>query len=63
MGLVSDKIKFFNERTKINIFNTFSVLGPALCYAVVAFLPQDQHFLSVAFLVLINFFYAGTRRF
>lgn len=59
LGLTSDKIKFCSERTKINIFNTFSLLGPALCYAAVSLLSSENYVLIVSFFVLINFFYAG----
>ncbi|KAI6175803.1 Transporter, major facilitator family protein [Aphelenchoides bicaudatus] len=59
-GLISDKIKFCTERTKMNIFNTFSVLGPAICYGVVALLPHDNHLTAVILFILINFFYAAS---
>ncbi|KAI6187313.1 Major facilitator superfamily transporter [Aphelenchoides besseyi] len=60
LGYVSDKIKFISEPTKLKIFNTFSVFGPALCYAAISFTPQEEHEIAVALLSGVSIFYAGT---
>ncbi|CAD5221265.1 unnamed protein product [Bursaphelenchus okinawaensis] len=55
-GYVSDKITFWEERTKINVFNTLSTVGPAICYMAIVFFGNSVF--DIMMLVMINVFYS-----
>ncbi|CAD5227417.1 unnamed protein product [Bursaphelenchus xylophilus] len=55
-GLVSDRITFWSERTKMNVFNTLSTVGPAAAYTAVV-LIENKYF-DIVMLVVINILYS-----
>ncbi|CAD5227419.1 unnamed protein product [Bursaphelenchus xylophilus] len=57
-GIISDKIKFWSERTKMNVFNTFAAFGPAVCYMLIVII--DEPMFAVGVLLTIHVFYAGS---
>ncbi|CAD5219190.1 unnamed protein product [Bursaphelenchus okinawaensis] len=59
-GTLSDKIKGIDETTKVCIFNTIALVGPALCYIALAFVPQTHPWWGLALLILIHMLYAAS---
>ncbi|CAD5221269.1 unnamed protein product [Bursaphelenchus okinawaensis] len=57
-GVISDKIKFWSERTKMNVFNTFSAFGPAVFYLAVVLVRSSTA--AICMLFSIHIFYAGS---
>ncbi|KAI6170776.1 Major Facilitator Superfamily protein [Aphelenchoides bicaudatus] len=57
-GFINDRIRFWSELTKINIFNTCSLIGPAICYTVIGFASNQDHALVFVSIICIYACYA-----
>lgn len=59
-GYVNDRIGFWSELTKINVFNTICLLGPAVCYLVIGFASADNHLVAVVSIIFLYMCYAAS---
>lgn len=57
-GYSSDKFKCLPERQKMIIFNSIAVILPALVYASVGFVPDDNKTLIVLMFTMIHMFFS-----
>uniref|UniRef100_A0A914DBR9 Major facilitator superfamily (MFS) profile domain-containing protein n=1 Tax=Acrobeloides nanus TaxID=290746 RepID=A0A914DBR9_9BILA len=58
-GYVCDKIKCISEKSKLIAFNSIALLGPALCYALLGYVPDSLPYLAFVIAVLKNTFIAA----
>lgn len=53
-GLLSDRIGFWEDRTKLVVFNTITVAGAGVFYFLIGFVPDSAPYLAVACIGMLN---------